>query len=52
MRLFATDSVMKMLDRLGLEEGERIEAGMVTKAIENAQKRVEENNFGIRKRLL
>lgn len=52
MRLFATDSVMKMLDKLGLEEGEKIEAGMVTKAIENAQKRVEENNFGIRKRLL
>lgn len=52
MRLFATDSVMKMLDKLGLEEGEMIEAGMVTRAIENAQKRVEENNFGIRKRLL
>ncbi len=52
MRLFATDRVMKMLDTLGLEEGERIESGMVTKAIGNAQKRVEENNFGIRKRLL
>ncbi|MCM1337171.1 MAG: preprotein translocase subunit SecA [Candidatus Amulumruptor caecigallinarius] len=52
MRLFATDRVMKMLDTLGLEEGERIESGMVTRAIENAQKRVEENNFGIRKRLL
>ena len=52
MRLFATDRVMKMLDTLGLKEGERIEAKMVTKAIESAQKRVEENNFGIRKRLL
>ena len=52
MRLFATDRVMKMLDTLGLEEGERIESKMVTHAIENAQKRVEENNFGIRKRLL
>ncbi len=52
MRLFATDRVVKMLDRLGLKEGERIEANMVTKSIENAQKRVEENNFGIRKRLL
>ncbi len=52
MRLFATDNVMKMLDRLGLKEGEMIESRMVTKAIENAQKRVEENNFGIRKRLL
>ena len=52
MRLFATDRVMKMLDTLGLKDGEMIEARMVTKAIENAQKRVEENNFGIRKRLL
>ena len=52
MRLFVPDRVMKMLDRLGLQEGERIESKMVTNAIENAQKRVEENNFGIRKRLL
>ena len=52
MRLFATDRVMKMLDTLGLKEGEMIESKMVTRAIENAQKRVEENNFGIRKRLL
>ena len=52
MRLFATDRVMKMLDTLGLQEGEMIESKMVTRAIENAQKRVEENNFGIRKRLL
>ncbi len=52
MRLFATDRVVKMLDHLGLKEGEPIEHSMVTKSIENAQKRVEENNFGIRKRLL
>ena len=52
MRLFATDSVMKWLDRFGLKEGEPIEHKMVTNAIEKAQKRVEENNFGIRKRLL
>ena len=52
MRLFATDSVVKMLDRLGLKEDEMIEHRMVNNAIEKAQKRVEENNFGIRKRLL
>ncbi len=52
MRLFATDSVVKMLDRLGLKEDEMIEHSMVNNAIEKAQKRVEENNFGIRKRLL
>ncbi len=52
MRLFANDRVIKMLDRLGFKEGEMIEAKMVTKSIENAQKRVEENNFGIRKRLV
>jgi preprotein translocase subunit SecA len=52
MRLFATDRVMKMLDTFGLQEGEMIEHKMVTNAIEKAQKRVEENNFGIRKRLL
>ena len=52
MRLFATDSVMKMLDRFGLQEDEMIEHKMVNNAIEKAQKRVEENNFGIRKRLL
>lgn len=52
MRLFATDRVMKMLDRLGLKEGEMIESRLVTNAIEKAQKRVEENNYGIRKRLL
>ncbi|MBD5175314.1 MAG: preprotein translocase subunit SecA [Bacteroidales bacterium] len=52
MRLFATDSVVKMLDRLGLQEDEMIEHKIVNNAIEKAQKRVEENNFGIRKRLL
>jgi preprotein translocase subunit SecA len=52
MRLFANDRVVKMLDRLGFKEGEMIENNMVTKSIENAQKRVEENNFGIRKRLV
>ncbi|MDE6208011.1 MAG: preprotein translocase subunit SecA [Muribaculaceae bacterium] len=52
MRLFATDSVVKMLDRLGLKEDEMIEHKIVNNAIEKAQKRVEENNFGIRKRLL
>lgn len=52
MRLFATDNVVKMLDRLGFKEDEMIEHSMVSKSIENAQRRVEENNFGIRKRLL
>ena len=52
MRLFANERVVKMLDRLGFQEGEMLENSMVTKSIENAQKRVEENNFGIRKRLV
>ncbi len=52
MRLFATDRVVKMLDRLGYKEDEMIEHKIVNNAIETAQKRVEENNFGIRKRLL
>ena len=52
MRLFASESVVKTLDRLGLKDGEAIESNMVTRSIENAQKRVEENNFGIRKHLL
>ena len=52
MRLFVTDKVMKMLDKFGIQEGEMIESKMIDRAIENAQKRVEENNFGIRKRLL
>ena len=52
MRLFANERIVKTLDKLGFKEGEMIESKMVTKSIENAQKRVEENNFGIRKRLV
>ncbi len=52
MRLFGSDRVAKMMDRMGLEEGEVIQHSMMTKSIERAQKKVEENNFGIRKRLL
>ena len=52
MRLFANERVVKMLDRMGFKEGEMLENSMVTKSIENAQKRVEENNYGIRKRLV
>ena len=52
MRLFANERIVKTLDSLGFKEGDMIESKMVTKSIENAQKRVEENNFGIRKRLV
>ncbi len=52
MRLFGSDRVAKFMDKLGLEEGEVIEHSMMTKTIERAQKKVEENNFGVRKRLL
>jgi len=52
MRLFGSDRGAKMMDRMGLEEGEVIQHSMMTKTIERAQKKVEENNFGIRKRLL
>lgn len=52
MRLFGSDRVAKMMDRMGLQEGEVIQHSMMTKSIERAQKKVEENNFGIRKRLL
>ena len=52
MRLFGSDRVAKLMDRMGLEEGEVIQHSMMTKSIERAQKKVEENNFGIRKRLL
>ena len=52
MRLFGSDRIARWMDRLGLKEGEVIEHGMITKSIERAQKKVEENNFGIRKRLL
>ena len=52
MRLFSTERVTKLMDRIGYKEGEVIQHSMVTKTIERAQKKVEENNFGIRKRLL
>tara|TARA_R110000868_G_scaffold14075_18_gene65858 strand:+ start:244 stop:3606 length:3363 start_codon:yes stop_codon:yes gene_type:complete len=52
MRLFGSDRVAKMMDRMGLEDGEVIQHSMMTKSIERAQKKVEENNFGVRKRLL
>lgn len=52
MRLFGSDRIAKMMDRLGIEEGEVIQHSMITKSIERAQKKVEENNFGVRKRLL
>ncbi|MGG5506116.1 MULTISPECIES: preprotein translocase subunit SecA [unclassified Myroides] len=52
MRLFGSERVAKIMDRMGLEEGEVIQHSMMTKSIERAQKKVEENNFGIRKRLL
>jgi preprotein translocase subunit SecA len=52
MRLFNSERIIKLMDRMGLEDGEVIQHSMVTKSIERAQKKVEENNFGIRKRLL
>jgi preprotein translocase subunit SecA len=52
MRLFGSDRVAKIMDRMGLKEGEVIQHSMMTKSIERAQKKVEENNFGTRKRLL
>ena len=52
MRLFASERIASFMDRLGFKEGERIEHSMISKSIERAQKKVEENNFGIRKRLL
>ncbi|MPM27719.1 Protein translocase subunit SecA [bioreactor metagenome] len=52
MRLFGSDRIAGIMDRLGLKEGEVIQHSMISKAIERAQKKVEENNFGIRKRLL
>jgi len=52
MRLFGSDRVAKLMDRMGLEDGEVIQHSMMTKSIERAQKKVEENNFGVRKRLL
>ncbi len=52
MRLFSSDRIVSIMDRLGLKEGEVIQHSMISKSIERAQKKVEENNFGIRKRLL
>ena len=52
MRLFASDKLASMMDRLGFKEGEVLEHSMLNKSVERAQKKVEENNFGIRKRLL
>ena len=52
MRLFGSERIAKVMDRLGFEEGERIESSMISNSIERAQKKVEENNFGIRKHLL
>ena len=52
MRLFASERIARIMDRLGFKEGERIESPMISKSIERAQKKVEENNFGIRKHLL
>ena len=52
MRIFGSDRIAKMMDRLGLKEGEVIQHSMITRSIERAQRKVEENNFGIRKRLL
>jgi preprotein translocase subunit SecA len=52
MRLFGSDRISKLMDRMGFKEGEVIQHSMITNSIERAQKKVEENNFGIRKRLL
>ena len=52
MRLFGSARIASLMDKMGVKEGEVIQAGMMTKAIERAQKRVEENHFGVRKRLL
>ena len=52
MRLFASERIASVMDRLGFKEGEMIESSMISKSIERAQKKVEENNFGIRKRLI
>ncbi len=52
MRMFGSDRTAAIMDRMGLKEGEMIQHSMITKSIERAQKKVEENNFGIRKRLL
>lgn len=52
LRLFGSERIASMMDRMGIQEGESIQAKMMSKAVERAQRKVEENNFGIRKRLL
>ena len=52
MRIFGSERIARMMDRMGLKEGEVIQHSLITKSIERAQKKVEENNFGIRKRLI
>ena len=52
MRIFGSEKIQGVIDKLGLQEDEAIESKMVTKAIENAQKKVEGNNFDIRKNLI
>ncbi len=52
MRIFGSERIARLMDRMGLEEGEVIQHSMITKSIERAQRKVEENNFGVRKRLL
>ena len=52
MRLFGSERIAKLMDRMGLEEGEVIQHSMVSKSIERAQKKVEENNFGTRKKIV
>ena len=52
MRLFGSDRIARLMDRMGIEEGEVIQHSMISSSIERAQKKVEENNFGVRKRLL
>ncbi len=52
MRMFGSERISKIMDRIGIQEGEMIQHSMITKSIERAQKKVEENNFGVRKKLL
>jgi len=52
MRLFGSERIVKLMDRFGHKEGEVLQHSIVTKSIERAQRKVEENNFGVRKRLL
>ena len=52
MRLFGSERIAGVVDKLGMQDDEALVNGMLSKSIENAQKKVEENNFGVRKRLL